>query len=1253
MLSGMLPTPRFLLSPLVNRPAPLAAAVALIAVGCGHTIDPSWHQAHGYRWRELAVPARGRAGFERFGAERTGLAHANVVDDAHAALDRNLLLGAGVALGDVDGDGRPDVFLTSVERPAALYRNDGGLHFTDITAASGIDTRGLRTTSAVFADLDGDGHLDLIVGTLGGPVKLWLGDGRGHFRDATPTSGLTGGYAATTITVADVDGDGDLDVYVGTYKVRNALDAYPPNERAFDQVVKKVGGEYVVADRWRKEYRIEDRPDLGGVMRSQRAEPDLFFLNDGHGHFTRVPVAGARFRDEAGVPLAEEPDYFTLAARFYDVNGDGAPDLYVCNDFEDPDQFWINDGRGNFRLVPWHAVRQTSNTCMSVDFADVDRDGNVDFFTADMMSPTLAERQRQLPTHMPLPKPVGLPNDRPQWMRNSLQIGRGDGTWAQVADYANVAATDWTWGSAFLDVDLDGYEDLVIAAGHRWDVRDADTYERLRSSLGRVPWNQEQRAFPRRLAHNMVFRNGGALAFTDMTQSWGLGADSAISHGIALADLDGDGALDVVVTRLDEPPVVYRSETNAPRVMIRLKGSGANTRGIGANVTVRARGLPAQSREMTAGGYYLSSSAPELTFATGVDTAVTIEVRWRSGRLSTVTAAPPNRLYEIEEAASDAPKTPRRPDTLPASGSGSPSALFENATPLLGGHVHVDSIFDDFRRQPLLPNRFSQLGPGVSWIDVDGDGREDLVVGTGRGGRLAILRNTPGRFTDLAKSSAVARWDLTTILPIPETTGLALVAGQSDYEASSPSEALSVPSVVRVPLVGGMPRAPVALARPETASVGPLALADVNGDGRLDLFVGARLVPGAWPLPAPSRLYLRSADGGWQLDTLNAPLLATLGLVSAALFTDVDGDGQPDLVVAVEWGPVRVLHNERGRFRDVTKAWGLAAQTGRWLGLAAGDFDGDGRMDLVVTSFGRNTPWQASPERPYELVVGNLGGDGMGLVFARRDSLTGKEMPLQSLTRLAIAVPGVRDRIPTFTDYARRTVDEALGPAAGSAVRVGATTFDTMLLLNRGDHFETRSLPMMAQLAPASSAVVADFDGDGREDLFLSQNFFPTDIETPRFDAGVGLLLLGDGHGGFRSLTVQQSGIAVLGDQRGAAAADYDGDGRVDLAVAQNGAATTLWHNRGAVPGLRVRVDAGPGNPLGIGAQLRIVSGAQRGPAREVHAGSGYWSMDGAATVLAWPRPTAHDSLRVRWPNGATQTLPLNARDRQLTLHAP
>jgi len=1195
-------------------------------------VDTSWHNETGHRWRALDVAAKGRAGFELLNARVTGLTHQNDIDDERGLANRGLLDGAGVAIGDVNADGRPDLLLASIEKPAALYRNDGGFRFTDITAESGLDFRAVASTSVVMADVDGDRDLDLIVGTFGGPVKLYLNDGAAHFTDGTATSGLSGGYNATTMTLADVDGNGSLDLYVATYKTNNALDAFPPQQRAFDQVLRKIGDSVVVVDEWKKEYRVEARPDLGGFLRSQRAEPDLFFLNDGRGHFTRTPVMGPRFRDERSVPLAHEPDYFTLAARFYDVNGDGAPDLYVCNDLEDPDQFWLNDGQGNFQLAPVMALRATSNTCMSVDFGDVNRDGHVDIFTTDMLSPTLAAQQRSIPTHTPMQKLVGRSPERTQWMRNMLQLSRGDGTWAQIADFAGVTATDWTWGSAFLDVDLDGFEDLLAVNGHRYDVREADPYDRIRNSFPRVPWNRESAEFPRLLASSVALRNGGDLAFTDASRSWGFGVDSAISHGLALGDLDGDGALDAVVTRLNAPSVVYRSTTNAPRLSVRLRGSGANSQGIGARIAVRSGFLPAQSREMTSGGYYLSGSDAQLTFAADADANAVISVVWRSGRVSVLPRARANRLYEIDEAsAAQAPVD----SVVPV------APLFENATALLGGATHVDSLYADYRRQPLLPSRLSQLGPGVSWIDVDNDGREDLVFASGRGGRLSVLRNSGARFTPLAISGVTQQLDLTTVLPYPDGRGgTVLLAGQSNYEAESAVQALASPSVVAL-VAGARAASPRSVFAGDTASVGALAIADVNGDGVLDLFIGARAIPGAWPLPAKSRLLLGRRSGGFVVDSTNAAALAALGLVNGATFADLDGDARPELLVTTEFGPVRVLANRNGRLHDETRAWGLTDLSSRWNGVSVGDFDGDGALDVIATSWGRNTPWRTSVSRPYTLVVSRFPDDRLALVFARADSISRREMPLDALARLGAALPSVKERFATHAEFAGADVDAVLGVAASTAIRVGATTFDHTLFLNREGRFEPRPLPTEAQLAPAFAPVVADFDGDGKEDLYLAQNFFPTEINTMRFDAGAGLVLLGDGAGGFRAQTVQRSGISVLGDSRGAAAADFDADGRVDLAVSQNAAPMTLWRNVKARPGLRVRLVGNASNPLAIGAQLRVVANGARGPLREIHAGSGYWSMDAATQVLALP--TAATALWVRWPNGTAQTVELKA----------
>src|SRR5206468_2757084 len=334
--------------------------------------------------------------------------------------------------------------------------------FQDITAQAGVAMTGRRSTGAVFADVDGDGDLDLLISTLGGGVALFINDGHGVFTERTAEAGLASHSGSMTMTLTDVDGDGHLDLYVANYKTRSAMDVYPPQERTFDQVVRDLG----------------------------------------HQHFEVVP----KFRQD-------------------------------------------------YRVVPRLALRTASNSSMAVDFSDVDRDGHVDIFVADMLGRG-PRRKTQVPTHTPLPKLIGQIDDRPQWQRNTLFKNRGDGTFAEIAAYAGVEASDWSWDALFLDVDLDGYEDLLITTGHLWDVMDADTWERIRTTFTGLEWRRELAQFPKLAVPSVAFRNNGDLTFTEVGRQWGFGADSGVSHGMATADLDGGGDLDVVVSRLDAPAAV-------------------------------------------------------------------------------------------------------------------------------------------------------------------------------------------------------------------------------------------------------------------------------------------------------------------------------------------------------------------------------------------------------------------------------------------------------------------------------------------------------------------------------------------------------------------------------------------------------------------------------------------------------------------------------------------------------------------------
>ena len=475
----------------------------------------------------------------------------------------------------------------------------------------------------------------------------------------------------------------------------------------------------------------------------------------------------------------------------------------------------------------------------------------------------------------------------------------------------------------------------------------------------------------------------------------------------------------------------------------------------------------------------------------------------------------------------------------------------------------------------------------------------------------------------------------------------ALVLGRDNYESTRTPPSVSVLGFGPIHWKQDLPAA--------KASTGPLAVADVYGDGKLDLFVGGHVIPGRYPEAADSRIY-RNVGGQLELDEENSRVLEKVGLVNGAVWSDLDGGGYPDLILACEWGPIRVFKNEHGRLHEITKELGLDRYTGWWRGVTTGDIDGDGRLDIIAGNWGLNSDYQAGSNQPVRMYYGDFSDRGaLDLIEAVYDPVQKTMIPRRARGALDSAYPPLLGRYPTHKSYAEATLEQVLAVFPKPDGQVEATTLASMVFFNRTNHFEAMELPYEAQIAPAFSVNVGDFDGDGNEDIFLSQNFFAlaTRMFRPddagyRLDAGRGLWLRGTGGGKLEAVPGQKSGILVYGEQRGAALGDFDGDGRVDLVVSQNGAETKLYQNVLGKPGLRVRLAGSPGNPDGVGATLRLVFGSRLGAAREIHGGSGYWSQDSMVQVMGCPEtPT---QIWIRWPGGKTTTSPVPAGAKQITV---
>jgi hypothetical protein len=1190
------------------------------------------------------VPPRQRVGFQSLPVGTTGLDFTNFVGESRHTTNQLMLDGGGVTAADVDGDGRIDLFFTGQAGGSSLWQNLSGWKFTNRTATAFGPTSALAKLDGLgcaFADLNGDGFPDLIVNSHGQGTYLFFNDGQGHFTQfPTVLNGNRGGYS---VAVADVDGDGWLDFYICNYRVRALMDM--PNARA---TLKTINGRPEVVS-------VDGRPTTdpalanrfvvnsrGGV--DEVGEPDVLYRNLGGTYFEAVSWTNGAFLDEAGQALSRPPLDWGLSAMFRDLKGDGRPALYVCNDFQSPDRLWINQstpGAIRFQAAAKTSLRHTSFFSMGVDFADVNRDGNDDFIVLDMLS----RDHRQRLTQLTPPPPDGLspadPNSVVQYPVNTLQFGRGDGTFAEVAAFANVQATEWSWTPVFLDVDLDGWEDLLVTNGQWRAARDLDVVgnlQRMRRQrrLSDAEIFEARKEFPRLEPPKLAFHNDGHGRFVEVGEAWGF-ATPAVAHGMCLADLDGDGDLDVIVNRLNGPALLYRNETTAPRIAVRLRSDSPNRFGIGARIKVTAApgsNLPVQTQEIIAGGRYLSGDAPERVFAGGTASAFEISVHWPDGRNSAITNAQPNYRYELAPESALAPAPISRVET----------PMFQDLSASLS-HTNWSETHDEFARQPLLPSQLLTEGPGVTWADLNGDGREELVIGAGQHGSLAIFSpdasGTMHRWTNVPVQNLQ-----TTLLPWNQT----LLMAESTYaDVGAVGHAIST-----------WPETGLKLPASEDA-LGPLAAADVTGDGQLEIFAGGRVIPGRWPLPATS-LLLKPEGNSFKV----VQRFPGLGLVQGAVFTDLDLDGHPDLAVACEWGPLKLFRNQTNQLTP----WDppvdrngmrepLSQITGGWTSIQAGDFDGDGRPDLVAGNWGENA-YGALYGARLAVFHGNYFSSGNYEVieaYQPGSADTGRTenlkdyLPVHGFALLGQLLPSLRGQFQTHRAFANATVADLFGPVSQPVPKVTANFFASVLLLNRGDHFELRRLPDVVQWSPVWGITVADWDGDGQEDLYLSQNYFGQNFGIPRSDAGLGVLLRGTGKGDFIPLNATTSGLRIEGEGRGSATSDFDRDGRPDLAVAQFGGPTRLFRNAQGRPGVRVRLEGPAGNRFAAGASIRLLQKGQAGPAREIRLGGGHWSADATTTVMARPLDGAAD-LVIRWPGGRQTTTHVEPSGSGVLIHS-
>ena len=1035
-------------------------------------------------------------GFELLPAEKTGIDFNNAIVESETVNHlyyNQLYSGAGVAIGDINNDGLPDIFFCGNQVSDRLYLNKGDLKFEDITKKSRAARNSGWSWGVTMADVNNDGYLDIYVSRNGESMKpeerknqLLINNQDLTFTESASLYGLADLGFSSQAVFFDMDNDGDLDMYQV-----NQL----PDARLFKR--------YINIPKKREVYY-----------------KDKLYRNE-NGKYRDVS-------EEAGI---SRDMTYGLSVSASDFNNDGWVDLYIANDYDKPDALYYNNGDGTFKNVIDDRLKHISQFSMGTDTGDIDNDGFIDLITLDMASDDHYRSKTNMGS-MSAEKFNELVNtgNHYQYMTNTLQLNNGGESFSDIANIAGIAKTDWSWAGLLVDLDNDGFKDIIISNGVKKDVRNNDfltgLYKKLETDS--QEFYEMTKSAPSVPLSNHAFKNTGNLKFEKVAEQWGLDAPS-FSSGMSYGDLDNDGDLDIVINNMEAAAFVYENKTNGNFLKIKLKGSEKNKLGYGAKAIIHHNGKMQTAENVVTRGYF-SSVESGLFFGLGKDVEVSkVEVIWPDGKTNVFENISANK--ELTANYSKAKVLSKPTDNK--------ESIFNNvkASDLGLSFIHKENEFNEYKEEVLLPHNISQNGPFTTIADVNNDGLEDVFIG-GAIGEEGVLYLQTQNETFVESASQPWRQDKNS-----EDLGALFLDVDNDddldlYVTSGGSEYAQGNALLKDRLYinngsGEFTKNDKALPNIFESTI-CVKSSDIDNDGDLDLFVGTRLISGKYGYPASSYILINDKGNYTKASNAVATDLKNIGMVTDAVFTDIDKDGDDDLMIVGEWMEIKVLENNKGTFSNNSEKFGLKDTRGMWWSINASDIDGDGDDDYIVGNLGLNNKFKATEEHPFKVYVNDFDDNGTNdIVLAK--FYKNDYVPVRGRECTSQQMPYVAEKFKDYDSFASsKLIDILPEDKVEEGVIYEIANFESIILINEGGKLVINSLPIQVQTTPLKSSIILDFNNDGYKDILTVGNHFGVEVETTRYDSGIGNLLLGDGHNNFTNLSPLESGLYVPYDSRDA-----------------------------------------------------------------------------------------------------------------------